>query len=269
MSWGYSEADGPLHWVLYYEAAAGPHQSPIDIKTATTEYDPQLGYHPLRIEHTRQYDLEVENNGHSFQADVDESSTISGGPLGDAKYHLKQFHFHWGSSDLKGSEHKVDGKQYSAELHFVHWNATKYSTFDDAADKEDGLAVLGVFIKVGQANEEFKKLTDVMHEVHNPHTTTHVKTMFDSRYLLPGNVDKYWTYPGSLTTPPCYESVTWILLEEAICLSHTQLMHLRHLIGGYHGDSHGGYHEDNILNNVRTINPLGDRVVKASFPTKT
>ncbi|XP_067652620.1 carbonic anhydrase 13-like [Haliotis asinina] len=268
MSWGYGDTNGPSRWVEHYEAAAGTHQSPIDIRTEEAEFDPELWYHPLRIQHARQHNLEVENNGHSFQAYVDDSSSISGGPLGDATHYLKQFHFHWGSSDLKGSEHKVDGEQYSAELHFVHWNANKYSTFEEAVDKEDGLTVLGVFIKVGQENKEFKKLTDVMQEVLDPYTTTNVRTMFDPRSLLPRNVDKYWTYPGSLTTPPCYESVTWILLEEAISLSHSQLLHLRSLTGGCHSDGQGGCFEDNIVDNFRTINPLGDRVVRASFYTR-
>lgn len=48
----------------------------------------------------------------------------------------------------KGSEHTVNGVSYSGELHLVHWNQTKYPTFDEAAKHHDGLAVLGVFLKV-------------------------------------------------------------------------------------------------------------------------
>ena len=36
---------------------------------------------------------------------------------------------------------------FSAELHLVHFN-TKYGSFGDAVDKEDGLAVLGILLKV-------------------------------------------------------------------------------------------------------------------------
>lgn len=49
---------------------------------------------------------------------------------------------------LLGSEHTVDGVSYSGELHLVHWNQTKYPTFSEAAKHPDGLAVLGVFLKV-------------------------------------------------------------------------------------------------------------------------
>lgn len=64
------------------------------------------------------------------------------------KYQLEQFHCHWGCSDGKGSEHTVDGTSYSGELHLVHWNKTKYSSISEAASHPDGLAVLGVFLKV-------------------------------------------------------------------------------------------------------------------------
>lgn len=37
------------------------------------------------------------------------------------------------------------------QLHLVHWNTTKYKTFAEAAKASDGLAVLGVFLKVGIA----------------------------------------------------------------------------------------------------------------------
>ena len=73
-------------------------------------------------------------------------------------------HAHWGSCAGHGSEHTVDGKQYDAELHIVHFNtkvlswlcyyytfviaSLQYGTPENAADKPDGLAVLGVFIEV-------------------------------------------------------------------------------------------------------------------------
>ena len=35
---------------------------------------------------------------------------------------LDSFEFHWGSSDLYGSEHYVDGGAYPLEVHFVHYS---------------------------------------------------------------------------------------------------------------------------------------------------
>lgn len=37
---------------------------------------------------------------------------------------------------------------FTLQLHLVHWNTSKYNTFAEAAKASDGLAVLGVFLKV-------------------------------------------------------------------------------------------------------------------------
>lgn len=57
---------------------------------------------------------------------------------------------HWGSDDSYGSEHMVDGRSFSAELHFVHWDTKRYSSFAEAAKapNHEGLLVVGIFVKV-------------------------------------------------------------------------------------------------------------------------
>ena len=49
-----------------------------------------------------------------------------------------------------------------------------------------------------------------------------VTTQMDLNALLP--IDKtYWRFSGSLTTPPCTEGVTWIILKHPMTLSEVQL----------------------------------------------
>lgn len=36
----------------------------------------------------------------------------------------------------------------SSQLHLVHWNSDKYSLFEEAVLEENGLGVIGVFLKV-------------------------------------------------------------------------------------------------------------------------
>ena len=86
------------------------------------------------------------------QIDVSNSAAVlSGGPLG-SDYKVLQLHFHWGSDDTKGSEHKYDGMAFPMEMHVVHWN-TKYaksdgSVGDNILDNVDGLAVTGFMFKL-------------------------------------------------------------------------------------------------------------------------
>ncbi|CAH2283576.1 carbonic anhydrase 12 isoform X2 [Pelobates cultripes] len=60
-----------------------------------------------------------------------------------------QLHLHWGSSSHPfGSEHQIDSKAFPAEMHIVHYNSDKYADINEAKNKPDGLAVLGIFMEV-------------------------------------------------------------------------------------------------------------------------
>uniref|UniRef100_A0A8C5SPC3 Carbonic anhydrase n=1 Tax=Laticauda laticaudata TaxID=8630 RepID=A0A8C5SPC3_LATLA len=139
---------GPSLWYKSYPIAQGSRQSPIDIISTQAIFDPSLK--PLSISYGSDSSLGISNNGHSVMVDfkdVDDKTAISGGPL-ENPYRLKQFHFHWGTSQKSGSEHTINGKSFPCELHLVHWNAKKYTTFGEAVAAPDGLAVIGVFLEV-------------------------------------------------------------------------------------------------------------------------
>jgi len=42
-----------------------------------------------------------------------------------------------------------------------------------------------------------------------------------------GQLNNYWTYDGSLTTPPYYESVKWIVFADVIEMSEDQVEYLK------------------------------------------
>ena len=71
--------------------------------------------------------------------------------------------------------------------------------------------------------------------------------------LLPEDLSNFWTYYGSLTTPPCSQTVLWTVLTEPLPVSVTTLLHLDQL----HDDTQEE-HQKSQLN--------GDEVNQGSWP---
>uniref|UniRef100_A0A8B9SP35 carbonic anhydrase n=1 Tax=Anas platyrhynchos TaxID=8839 RepID=A0A8B9SP35_ANAPL len=205
---------------------------------------------PLEIKHSQNH----LNNGRTCRVVFDDSfdrSVLRGGPLTGA-YRLRQLHLHWGSSD----DHEV-GLSFNS-LHMVHWNP-KHGNFAGALKQPDGVAVVGIFLKVGKTPKpEMKR---ILEEIDNIKTKGKEAPFqhFDPSILFPKSRD-YWTYQGSFTTPPCEECITWILLREPIEVSPDQMAKLRSL-------SKNGENEamNPLVDNWRPPQPVKGRVVRASF----
>ncbi|XP_036391140.1 carbonic anhydrase 7-like [Megalops cyprinoides] len=256
--WRYGEDSGPSSWCKDYPTVQSDQQSPINIVPAETEYGDCL--RPLIVSYEHSNSVNISNNGSSVVVeydDVHEAPVIEGGPLDDV-YRLKQFHFHWGGDDYHGSEHTVDGKAYAAELHLVHWNTMKYKTFGESMIAPKGLAVLAVFLETGGEHEGLHKIMDALNMVKFKGKAADFKG-FNPKCLLPNN-HNYWTYSGSLTTPPLHESVTWILFKEPIKVSEKQMGKFRTLLFSEEGDD-----ERYMENNFRSPQPLKGRKVYSSF----
>ncbi|XP_008308413.1 carbonic anhydrase 7 [Cynoglossus semilaevis] len=256
--WGYGKENGPSVWHEDYPVAKGSRQSPIDIIPKRAPYDPSLG--PIALDYNLCTSINICNNGHSVVVefdDTDDRSVISGGPL-ENPYRLKQFHFHWGGKGSEGSEHTVEGHTFASELHLVHWDAVKYKSFGEAAAAPDGLAVLGIFLEAGDDHRWLHAITDVLYTVKFKGRASDFKG-FNPKCLLPSSLH-YWTYPGSLTTPPLHESVIWIVLKEPIVVSDKQISKFRSLL-------FTGEEEEvriNMENNFRPPQPLRGRRVRSS-----
>jgi len=220
--------NGPNKWTEMYPAARGKRQSPIDV--VTREAAPGQ-VEEVRVETRPCSLLHLENTGVSWQLHFHDSltSVISGGAL-PGHFKIVQVHAHWGQENGCGSEHTVDGRSYDAELHIVHYNS-RYSSPGEAFDMEDGLAVLGMLIKIGKHHPEMDKICKKLSEIQNPYEKTQLEEEFDIEKLLPED-RSFFTYPGSLTTPPLYESVTWTLFSQPIEVSESQLAAMRSLKTG-------------------------------------
>ena len=195
--WAYEGEEGPEHWgeidPAYAVCGTGTSQSPIDISAPREQDLANIAFHYQPSE------MNILNNGHTVQVNYDAGSYID---LDDIRYDVAQFHYH------APSEHAIDGKLFAAEIHIVHKNA-------------DGqLAVVGIMLEGGAENSAFapfiNNLPAEKSDAENAGVTVNAAD------FLPA-VQTTFRYSGSLTTPPCTEGVSWLVMTSPIELSAAQL----------------------------------------------
>jgi len=206
--WGYEADNGPDIWGSMNSAwalcAEGREQSPIDLTNARETELPAV-----TIDTPSEQEVEVLNqagviheldNGHTIQV----NSKVGTMTVGDEIYALLQFHFH------APSEHTVDGEHFPMEMHFVH----------QAADGM--LAVVGVLLEEGAPNPGIAPLWAQLPEAPGTETTVQIPAGF-ADYIFPDVGTGFYHYVGSLTTPPCSESVKWYVRKTRTQLSKDQI----------------------------------------------
>ena len=225
---GYSGDNGPGFWgeTSGWEICAGTlpaaRQSPLDIDRVVP--DSHLGRLHLQLLETP---VALTNNGHTIEEEYEPGSSIN---LNGLVYDLAQFHFH------TLSEHTIAGQHAVMELHAV---------FADPASSNK--AVVGLLFLIGKSNRFISGLTasglprksgDV---VEAPSHAINLKDVLT-------NTGRYYTYPGSLTTPPCTETVTWFVLHDYAQLSREQFEAFRGILG----------------NNFRPVQKPNGRTIRAT-----
>ena len=200
--WTYEGATGPDKWgdldTASNVCSVGSQQSPVDIIGSIKAQLP-----PLRIAWGKTADTIV-NNGHTIELDAGKGG-FGGGP-----YRLLQFHFH------RPSEHLIRGKSFPMEAHFVHAHAS------------GALAVVGALMVAGKPNPVFRKIITTM-PTHEGETVK-ADPAINPNGLLPRRLG-YYRYPGSLTTPPCSETVEWLLLADPIEVADADIAGFAKLYG--------------------------------------
>ncbi|XP_069827875.1 carbonic anhydrase 4 [Dendropsophus ebraccatus] len=217
-----SACTGPSKWsdISGYEACGKSSQSPIHILTCEAEFDSKLK--PFKFEgYDKEQECLLKNNGHSAELALDGHQTISGGGL-SGTYTAKQLHFHWGSIDNPGSEHTLNGDKYPIELHVVHTPSAVRSE-PAGGSTSGGYAVLGFFIEEGPTNENYNGLIKGFDDITNNGTNTTVSKVKLQDLIPKENLTLFYRYQGSLTTPPCDETVTWTVFAQTIKMDKTQI----------------------------------------------
>ncbi|XP_041348642.1 carbonic anhydrase 2-like isoform X2 [Gigantopelta aegis] len=228
-SWTYNGVLGSSHWHVDFPACGGNRQSPINIDLSKVIVNQSLSSFDLTDLHKIEgIEMKMENVlGHTVEVDVSGASQyVFGGGL-QGRYKVEQFHFHWGSIDARGSEHSINSRLHPGEMHIVLFSVN-YPDIKTALTKQDGVAVLGFFFKIGEHNTHFDYI--LSHFVNISHSgKTQELEAFSIRTLLPPWPKTFYRYVGSLTTPPCSETVVWTLFKEEIEISEQQLEKFRHI----------------------------------------
>ncbi len=218
--WDYEGEGGPDNWAKIdpknTTCAVGKRQSPIDIRDGI-----KVDLDPIKFNY-RPSNFRVVDNGHTIQVDLGDSSIN----LTGKNYELVQFHFH------RPSEEKINGQRFDMVAHLVH------------RSDEGQLAVVAVLLERGSENPFIQTVWNNL-PLEKKTSVTPPNTLLDLSTLLP-STRSYYTYMGSLTTPPCTEEVLWLVMKQPVQVSQEQINIFSRL----------------YRNNARPIQPGNGRLVK-------
>lgn len=195
--WSYEGDGGPENWYRLDPGnslcGTGQRQSPIDIRDGI-----KVDLEPIQFDYKPSL-FRIVDNGHTVQVEVGEGRlTITG-----KTYELVQFHFH------KPAEEKINGRGFPMVAHLVH-------------RADDGkLAVVSVLLERGEENPLVQTLWNNLPLEKNTEVLPPTATV-DLAAFLPKDRN-YYTYMGSLTTPPCTEGVLWLVLRQPVQVSQEQI----------------------------------------------
>jgi carbonic anhydrase len=195
--WSYSGLGGPQAWGKlkpeFSQCANGQRQSPIDIRDGIAlDLDPvQFDYQPSSFS--------VIDNGHTVQVNVAPGNAIE---VNGKRFALLQFHFH------RPSEERINGRQFEMDAHLVH------------KDADGRMAVVAVLLERGAAQPLLQTVWNNLPLEKNEEVFA--RAQIDLNHLLPAD-RRYYTYMGSLTTPPCSEGVLWMVMQQPVPLSAQQI----------------------------------------------
>ena len=195
--WDYGGDQGPDAWGRmrpeFSKCASGQRQSPIDIRGGIA-----VDLEPIKFDY-RPGGFSVIDNGHTVQVNVDPGNSIT---ITGKRYELVEFHFH------PPSEERINGRQYDMVAHLVH------------KDAEGHIAVVAVLLDRGSAQSIVQTVWNNLPLEKGDEVRA--GSRIDVSQLLPDD-KRYYTYMGSLTTPPCSEGVLWMVLKQPVPISLDQV----------------------------------------------
>ncbi|XP_071357909.1 receptor-type tyrosine-protein phosphatase zeta isoform X2 [Trachinotus anak] len=187
----------------------------------------RLQFQNLQLEGWDQLTAEsstIHNNGKTVAINVEGEFFVSGGGL-SSRFRVSKITFHWGrcNATSEGSEHSLNGMKYPLEMQIYCYDPNDFQSLDDAIKEGGRVAILAVLFEISlDDNENFSPVVDAVNTVSRFGKSGSLEA-FTLLSLLPNNTDKYYIYNGSLTAPPCSETVEWVVYKQPVAISETQL----------------------------------------------
>ncbi|MDZ7813141.1 MAG: carbonic anhydrase family protein [Ideonella sp.] len=195
--WAYQGPGGPTVWGQlkpeFAKCATGQRQSPIDIRNGI-----QVELQAIEFDY-RLTGFSVIDNGHTVQVNLPPGNAIT---VMGRRYDLLQFHFH------RPSEERINGRQFDMVAHLVH------------KDAEGRIAVVAVLLDRGASQPVIQNIWNALPLEKGEEQAA--PSVIDLNRLLPED-RRYFTYMGSLTTPPCNEGVLWMVMKTPVNISPEQI----------------------------------------------
>ncbi|XP_047366535.1 carbonic anhydrase-like isoform X1 [Vespa velutina] len=256
---GYRKRDQHM-WAQHFKFCAGKLQSPIALSSSKSiplsfPALEMIGFHDLLP-----FPITLENDGHSVKLNINRTISrnqlpipyIFGAVLKKGQtYEMESLHFHWGAKNNRGSEHTFNNVRFPMEMHIIHRNAA-YPNLSYALNYQDGITVLGIFFQLQeQDNENLNPILNILSDIKWINKKKQMNNSIALSSLMPKDTDTFYTYKGSLTSPPCNEVVTWIIFSTPVKISFRQMNRFRILSNG----------EDTLADNYRQLQDIGMRKV--------